>query len=127
MVVLAQALNGNTTLRELSVAGNELDADDAKVLAPAIQAMGSLASLNLANNNLARGKSDGYGGYETDMTGVTALADALSEWSVSPADFCPTRHVSYQKSNASGALVSLNLADIAPPPRGLFLAPHNCE
>ena len=28
---------------------------------------------------------DGYGGYETDTTGVTALADALPKWYVSPA------------------------------------------
>jgi hypothetical protein len=46
---------------------------------------GSLVSLNLANNNLTRGKSDVHGGFETDMAGVTALADALPKWYVSPA------------------------------------------
>jgi hypothetical protein len=68
---------------------------------------GSLVSLDLANNNLTRGKSNVHGGFKTDMAGVTALADALPKWYVSPADFCPTRHVSYQKSNASRSLSSL--------------------
>ena len=79
---LAKAI-GN--LKELNISSNLIKAEGAKILAPAIQDNGALASLDISSNKLTQGKqiegpssSNNYQGrYKTDMSGVIALAEAL--------------------------------------------------
>ena len=52
MTALAGVLKVNTTLKELNIAGNHLDAEDIKILAPAIQDNGALASLDVSRNDI---------------------------------------------------------------------------
>jgi hypothetical protein len=100
------AIAASTAITELNLAGNGIDSDDAAILASAIKTMGALVSLNLARSNLARGKRIGTSsyGYETDMTGVIALADALPTWYVACLLLiCSTRHVSNQRTHVTFA------------------------
>ena len=74
-----------------SVADNRLGPEGAKILADMLSVSTSMTSLNLASTELTKGnlkkgateKYGSYGGYEasayeTSMTGVKAIADALS-------------------------------------------------
>jgi hypothetical protein len=68
--------------KSLDLSSQHLGPVGASWLAPRLQHNGELASLNLANNKLT-------GQYGGDMTGVTALADALPKWYVSHRCLCP--------------------------------------
>jgi hypothetical protein len=48
----ADALKANTSITELNLAKNGINANDARILAPAISDNGAMTSLNLASNNL---------------------------------------------------------------------------
>jgi hypothetical protein len=74
-------LSGDETALDLS--GKKLGFGCAILLAPEMEANGSLASLNLANNELS-GPS-----HARDMSGVTALAYALPKWYVAHAACVP--------------------------------------
>jgi hypothetical protein len=50
----ADALKVNTSITELNLAENDMNASDAKILAPAISAMKALSSLNVNNNNIGQ-------------------------------------------------------------------------
>ena len=58
--------------KELDLSNKGLTAGCAVLVSNEIQDMGALASLNLANNNLTN--------YGEDMSGITALAEALHKW-----------------------------------------------
>ena len=87
---LATVLKEHATLKSLcgnvgdetvlDMRGEELDVDDAIMLAPELVANGAITSLDLSNNNLA-GKSWDISNQKWlfDMTGVKALATALPE------------------------------------------------
>ena len=81
----AAAIGQAANLTELDISSNWLTAEDAEILAPAINANGALASLDISNNKLTRGKPNGKSyvhedrKYDTDMTGVIALAEALKK------------------------------------------------
>jgi Ran GTPase-activating protein (RanGAP) involved in mRNA processing and transport len=64
----AALLKANTSITELNLAKNDINADDAKILAPAISDNGAMTRLNLSNNDI---------GGEDDEPGVHALADML--------------------------------------------------
>jgi Ran GTPase-activating protein (RanGAP) involved in mRNA processing and transport len=64
---LAAVIAGSTTISELNLAGAGIDPDDARILAPAIKAMGSLVSLNLAKNKLG-------------VEGTKHIAEVLPKW-----------------------------------------------
>ena len=69
---IASMLKTNRTIKEINLAGNNLNAEAARIFSQDIQDNGALASLNLANNNLTN--------YGEDMSGITALAEALHKW-----------------------------------------------
>ena len=48
----ADALKANTSITELNLARNGINANDTKILAPAISDNGALSSLNLSSNKL---------------------------------------------------------------------------
>ena len=60
------------SLKELDLSGQSLGVEGALVLSTCLHDNGALASLNLANNNLTN--------YGEDMSGITALAEALHKW-----------------------------------------------
>ena len=78
-------LKTNTSLKELNLAGNKLNAEAARIFSQDIHDNGALASLDISNNKLTKGKLKAGGeawrdeDYETDMSGVIALADALKK------------------------------------------------
>jgi hypothetical protein len=49
---IASALKTNTSITELSLSGNKLDAEAAEILSEAIQDSRSLASLDISDNNM---------------------------------------------------------------------------
>ena len=51
---LAAMLRVNSTITNLSIAQNKLNANDTKILAPAIQDNGALASVNVMGNKLGK-------------------------------------------------------------------------
>jgi Ran GTPase-activating protein (RanGAP) involved in mRNA processing and transport len=70
---LADMLRKNSTLKELNVSKNELDAECAQILSPAISAHGALETLNISHNSIfANGQS-----LEVRAEAATALAEAL--------------------------------------------------
>ena len=69
---IASMLKTNRTIKELNLAGNNLNAEAARIFSQDIHDNGALASLNLANNNLTN--------YGNDMSGIVALAGALPKW-----------------------------------------------
>eukprot|EP00935_MAST-01C_sp_MAST-1C-sp1_P000186 g186.t1 len=86
---IAEMLKTNTTVTELNVSSNWLNAEAGRVLSDAISANRALTTLNMSANKLTRGKlkanphtSDSYwvsqdSSYESDMSGVIALADGI--------------------------------------------------
>jgi Ran GTPase-activating protein (RanGAP) involved in mRNA processing and transport len=52
MHALANMVRSNSTLQELNISKNQLDAECAEILAPAIGDNGALTSLNLSSNYL---------------------------------------------------------------------------
>ena len=73
------------SLKELDLSGQCLGAEGALVLSTCLHDNGALASLDISNNELTKGKlKPGMSGnfdsnYETDMSGVIALAEALNK------------------------------------------------
>jgi len=63
-------------LKSIILANNNIDAEAAKVLAPAIRDSGSLTSIDLSRNYLSRNLSRNPTSYTAD--GITAIAGALS-------------------------------------------------
>ena len=59
-----------------SIAGNFLKAEDAKFLAEALHVNSSMTFLDLSSNKLTRFWNGSN--WVTDMTGIKAIADALS-------------------------------------------------
>jgi hypothetical protein len=51
---IAEALKVNGNITEINLASNKFDAKCAEILAPAIEAMGSLASLTISDNQIGR-------------------------------------------------------------------------
>ena len=88
---LAEALKDNQVMQELNISSNELGAKSSYdsgmsgviAISDAIPTMGALTSLNISNNKLTQGKKNGTGlfgdTYDTDMSGIKALAAAISE------------------------------------------------
>ena len=105
MKVLCGVPFRDKTITELDISGQRLGVEGALVIRRYLENNGALTSLNISNNKLTKGKLKKkpswwkeshhrtYGRdddqYETDMTGITTLADGI-------------------KNN--GALTSLNLA-----------------
>ena len=58
MPALAEALKKTTKLTSLDISRNNMKAVQVEILAPALQNMGELASLNLANNELVSESSN---------------------------------------------------------------------
>ena len=73
----ADALRTNSSLLELNLAKNDMNADDAKIFAASLSANGALTSLDVSKNMLCGVDEDGDGTY--DASGVTALADAIGK------------------------------------------------
>ena len=76
-------LKTNSTIKEINLAGNNLNAAAARIFSEDIQDNGALASLDMSNNSLTQGQAN-YGdgarlGYKTDMSAVIALAEALKK------------------------------------------------
>ena len=67
MQALAAALKTHGTITDLDLSKNGLSAKDVLILAPAIGAMGSLVSLNLADNELG-------------VEGAMHVAEVLPKW-----------------------------------------------
>jgi hypothetical protein len=65
---LAGMLKINRTLIDLNIARNNLDAECARILGPAISDSTSLSSLNLANNLLCNVDDEGHGTYDASGT-----------------------------------------------------------
>ena len=64
---LAEALKKTTKLTGLDISNNFMKAVQVEILTPALQGMGSLVSLNLANNDLR-------------VEGAKHIAEALPKW-----------------------------------------------
>jgi hypothetical protein len=84
----ADVLKASTSITELNLAKNCINAADATILAPAISDNGALSSLNLAKNHLGsrRGEAkhsnsdpdiDDHWEWHTDMSGVVAIAEHM--------------------------------------------------
>jgi hypothetical protein len=98
----AAALSTSTTISELNLAGNDIDPDCAKMLAPAILAMMALKSLT-------------FGDGESVVTIDTTMTEAdFSGKKLGPAEVVIlVAFMSTKLFGASGALCDLNLADNA--------------
>jgi hypothetical protein len=72
----AAALRASTSITELNLARNNINADDARALAPVIGNNEALTSLDISDNKLNRGAYKGSGhtandsSYATDITGM---------------------------------------------------------
>ena len=64
---IATMLKNNTSIKELNLAGNKLNAKAARILCQDTQGMEALATLNLANNKLG-------------VEGARHLAEVLPTW-----------------------------------------------
>jgi len=74
---LSNALVSNQSLVELHLSNNDLDAEAAKHLSNALVSNQSLVELRLANNLLGCKRESGR--WVSDLSGVTALAEALKQ------------------------------------------------
>jgi Ran GTPase-activating protein (RanGAP) involved in mRNA processing and transport len=70
--LVAQYISGNRALTKLDISENRLHAEGIKALAGALKGNQVVTTLNIASNDLARNSS-----YDTDMSGVAALADVI--------------------------------------------------
>ena len=80
---IASMLKTNRTIKELSLAGNSLNAEAARIFSQDIHDNGALASLDISNNSLTQGEpryaNRPHLGHKTDMSGVIALCEALKK------------------------------------------------
>ena len=85
---IATMLKTNKTIKEINLAGNNLNAEAGRIFSQDIHDNGALASLDISKNSLTQGQQDGthrYGPlqgqpkYKTDMSGVIVLAEALKK------------------------------------------------
>ena len=76
---IASMLKTNSSIKELNLSKNLINAESARIFSQDISDNGALASLNLANNDLT---DDG-----DDMSGIVALAGALPKWYNACASF----------------------------------------
>ena len=70
---LAAVFAGSTTISELNLAGAGIDPDDARILAPAIKAMGSLSSANLLGNSIGVEQAQALLNMKEAKPGLTTL------------------------------------------------------
>ena len=81
---IASMLKTNWSIKEVNLAGNNLNAEAARIFSQDIHDNGALASLDISNNKLTQGEQDGKDAfgipkYKTDLSGVIDLADALKK------------------------------------------------
>ena len=85
---IASMLKTNRSLKEINLAENNLNAEAGRIFSEGLHDNGALASLNIANNHLTRGKwtnalrdgdEDDPANYKSDMSGVIALAEAITQ------------------------------------------------
>jgi hypothetical protein len=70
----ADALKPNTSITELNLAKNKINANDTKILAPAISDNGALTSLNLASNGIGGHKDGPFSSFIVTPEGTAALS-----------------------------------------------------
>jgi hypothetical protein len=97
----ADVLKANTSITELNLAKNRINANDIKILAPAISNNGALSSLNLSSNGLG---AEAFMGSTELYVEEKLVATAIADWA-------PTPHRSLPRDRLEVVSASPPLAD----------------
>jgi hypothetical protein len=79
IIAIADAIPDMGALTKFDISKNDLMAEGGKALAVGLKGNQVVTELNVAGNRLGQRYSVSIGGYVTDMSGVTALADAIPD------------------------------------------------